>query len=325
MKYMDMHCDTLMVLAGPDAPGDLYENQFSVDIRRMKNGSCAAQFFAVFMLPEKSPRWEKLGHIGDEAYIQLLYQTLFNNIEKYGDSIGFAKNLEDLKKNEAAGKVSAFLTLEDGRAVNGQMENLERYYQMGFRLISLTWNYANCFGAPNSADPIVMNTGLTDFGKEAVVRMNELGMVVDVSHLSDGGFWDVCKLSQKPFVASHSNCRAISPHRRNLTDEMIRALGEKGGVAGINFGPDFLNPDPSNRESTVKQMSQHIQRMRNLGGIDCVGLGSDFDGIRGNLQVSGSDKMGLVFDQLHWDGFTDDEIEKVAYKNVQRVIGEVMK
>lgn len=325
MKYIDMHCDTLMKFASKDAQGDLYTNDVSVDFKRMKEGNALAQFFAVFMLPAASPRLKKLEPITDDQYIELLHKILFENLEKYSDIAAFASNLEMMKQNEAAGKVSAFLTIEDGRAVQSDMAKLEHYYEMGFRLISLTWNHENCFGAPNSDDPAIMNKGLTDFGKEAVVRMNELGMLVDVSHLSDGGFWDVAKLSTKPFVASHSNCRALSPHRRNLTDEMVRALAEKGGVAGINYGPEFLNADITRKESTVKLMSAHIQRMKQLGGIDCIALGSDFDGIHGELQVSGSDKVGLLFDQLHWDGFTDDEIEKIAWKNAARVIGDSMR
>lgn len=325
MKYIDMHCDTLMKMVGEGVKGDLYQNDFSVDFKRMATGDALAQFFAVFMLPQGSPRLTALGNISDDDYISLLHKTLFDNLAKHGDHAAFASNYDMLMANQAEGKVSAFLTIEDGRAVQGDMSKLEKYYDMGFRLISLTWNHHNCFGAPNSYEAEVMNTGLTDFGKQAVVRMNELGMIIDVSHLSDGGFWDVVKLTKKPFVASHSNCRALSPHKRNLTDDMIKAIGQNGGAIGINFGPEFLNGDLTRVESTVELMSAHIKHMKNLAGIDVVALGSDFDGINGELQVSGSDKMGLLFDRLHWDGFTDDEIEKIAYKNALRVIKESMK
>lgn len=325
MKYIDMHCDTLMKLASKDASPELYSNSFSVDFKRMAIGEAKAQFFAVFMLPQGSPRLAALDNISDDDYIDLLHKILFDNLEKYSQHAAFASNIDMLKANDAAGKVSAFLTIEDGRAVQGDMAKLEKYYGMGFRLISLTWNNENCFGSPNSYDPEVMNRGLSDFGKEAVVRMNELGMLIDVSHLSDGGFWDVVKLTKKPFVASHSNCRAISAHKRNLTDDMIKAIGQNGGAIGINFGPEFLNEDLTRVESTVQLMSKHISRMKDIGGIDCIALGSDFDGIHGELQVSASDKMGLIFDRLHWDGFTDAEIEKISHKNIERVIADSMR
>lgn len=325
MKYIDMHCDTLMKLADASVKGDLYQNDFSVDFKRMAMGDAKAQFFAVFMLPEASPRLKTLNNISDDDYIDLLHKILFENLEKYKDHAAFASNYDMLQANDKAGKVSAFLTIEDGRAVQGDMAKLEKFYNMGFRLISLTWNHHNCFGAPNSYEPEVMNTGLTDFGKEAVVRMNELGMLIDVSHLSDGGFWDVVNLTKKPFVASHSNCRALSPHKRNLTDDMIKAVGKNGGIIGTNFGPEFLNKDLERVESTVELMSAHMKHIKNLAGIDACALGSDFDGIHGELQVSASDKMGVLFDRLHWDGFTDGEIEKIAHLNAERVIKESMK
>lgn len=221
--------------------------------------------------------------------------------------------------------MSAFLTIEDGRSVNGFMDNLQRYYDMGVRLISLTWNFKNCFGFPNSKDPKIMAEGLTDFGKDAVVRMQELGMLVDVSHLSDGGFMDVAKLAKVPFIASHSNCRTLSPQQRNLTDEMIKILADKGSVAGINFGPEFLNADVTCKNSTNELIVKHIKHFIHIGGTDCVGLGSDFDGIGGNLEVGSSDKVPMIWDLLHKKGISDDVIEKIAWKNHFRVIKEAMK
>jgi membrane dipeptidase len=169
-----------------------------------------------------------------------------------------------------------------------------------------------------------MARGLKPFGKDAVRRMNELGMVVDVSHLSDGGFYDVAALSQKPFVASHSNCRALCPHPRNLTDDMIRILADKGGIAGLNFGPQFLNADPARTESTVERISAHARHFINIGGSECVALGSDFDGITGNLEVGTVEKMPLLFDQFSRDGLSDAVIEKIAWKNALRTLKDIL-
>lgn len=319
MKYIDMHCDTLMA-AFRDPNFDLFQNDRMVDFTKMRQGGALAQFFAMFLIPPG--RGEPFD---DDDYINCLHGALMRNIEAHSDLIGFATNAEELLANEQAGKLSAFLTIEDGRSVNGSMEKLQHYYDMGVRLISLTWNFKNCFGSPNSPDPVTMAEGLTEFGKEAVVHMNELGMLVDVSHLSDGGFMDVAQIAKKPFVASHSNCRALSPHQRNLTDEMIRILADKGGVSGINFGPSFLNADTNCQDSTKELIVEHIKHFINVGGEDCVALGSDFDGVGGNLEIGSSDRVPLIWELLHQEGFSDDLIEKIAWKNTFRVIAEAMK
>ena len=324
MNYIDLHCDTLMeaFLAGKTDLGRLEKT--SVDLERLKKGNCAAQFFAIFLPSMKFK--EKLGDKipDDETYIKALHGILMNTIDRYPEDIAFAGNATQLAENQRAGKVSAFLTIEDGRSVNGDMANLERYYGMGVRLISLLWNHANCFGYPNSTDPEIMGRGLTDFGKDAVVRMNELGMLVDVSHLSDGGFWDVAEISRKPFVASHSNCRALGVHQRNLTDEMIRALADKGGVAGINFASQFLTKDVSCDLSRIEDLVAHACHLKNKGGIECVALGTDFDGISCRLEVTGPDQMYRLFDAMKKAGFTEGELEKFAYQNARRVIADVL-
>lgn len=324
MKFIDMHCDTLMMayLKGLE---DIYEMPGMLDIKRMKSGNQLAQFFAVFMAPPGMEKYLGLENpIDDDEYIEKSLKIFKASMAKNSSSITPAYNADDILENEKMGKMSGLLTFEDGRPVQGKMENLKKYYDLGIRLITLTWNNDNCFGYPNSKDPEIMMRGLKDFGKEAINYMNELGILIDVSHLSDGGFQDVAALSKKPFVASHSNCRAVSPHQRNLTDEMIKILGEKGGLAGINFGPEFLNEDISCKDSTVQLMVRHIKHFVNIGGIECVGLGSDFDGVSGNMEVSGPDKMHLIFDSLSKDGYSDDQIEKIAYKNAIRILKEAL-
>jgi membrane dipeptidase len=168
-----------------------------------------------------------------------------------------------------------------------------------------------------------VNRGLKDFGIELVHAMNDLGMVIDVSHLSDGGFYDVVKYSKDPFIASHSNARAVCDHKRNLTDEMIKILSEKGGITGINFERSFLN---TNGKSTVEDMIRHIKHIYNIGGIDVISLGTDFDGInsKGNEIDNIGDIHKLSF-ELSKIGFNEDSIEKIFYKNAMRVIKDVMK
>ena len=326
MKFIDLHCDTLMHTVGREGNLSLLQNnQTSVDFERMKEGGSLAQFFAVF-LPTEEMFMENAGEvIEDDIYINTLVETLKKEIAGNIHMIGLAGSYDDIIQNEKDGRMSAILTIEDGRSVEGSLDKLRHYHDMGIRLISLTWNFENCFGYPNSDDKNIMTKGLKEFGREAVEYMNELGMIVDVSHLSDGGFFDVAKISKKPFVASHSNAREISPHKRNLTDQMIRILGEKGGVAGINFAPHFLQPDTNTDRSTVELMVRHLNHMRNVGGEDVVALGSDFDGIGGDLEVDSIEKMPMIFQALQKDGWSIGQIEKLAYKNSLRVIKESMK
>lgn len=324
MKYIDMHCDTLMeaFFAGKE---DIYEfPNAMVDLRRMAQGMCMAQFFAVFLPCNDIWEWYQKEPVSDDEYIEACENIFYASIKQYPAILAYAGNGRDIEDNHKKGLMSALLTMEDGRAVQGKISRLEEFYKHGFRLISLTWNDKNCFGSPNSRKAEIMKEGLTPFGKEAVVRMNELGMLVDVSHLSDGGFYDVSRVSKKPFVASHSNCREICNHPRNLTNDMLRILGERGGVAGVNFGPEFLDDTPGNEDSRIEQMACHLKHMIRYGGIECAAIGTDFDGIEGNLEISSPAFMDRLFEHLKKDGLSSEEIEKIAYKNVMRVLHEVL-
>lgn len=324
MKYIDMHCDTLM-MAWMKKYADIYDRpDMMVDIRRLLAGGCKAQFFAIF-LPSPGMK-ERMGlmQMDDDDYIEQLVRIYRNTLESCADAAAPAVTLTDILENDRAGKVSAVLTMEDGRSVDGRMEKLERYYDMGVRVIGLTWNQENCFGAPNSRDASVMAKGLTEFGKDAVLRMNELGMGIDVSHLSDGGFWDVARLTKKPFFATHSNCRSLNPHPRSMTDEMIRALADKGGVMGVNFCPAFLVQDVENKAATCDMLTAQLRHMIRVGGEDCAAVGTDFDGMNGDLEIASADRMPVLFDALERAGFTAVQIEKIAHRNIERVLKDVL-
>ncbi|MBQ8604665.1 MAG: dipeptidase [Oscillospiraceae bacterium] len=323
MKFIDMHCDTLMpFVRGTDY--NIYSNDKQVDFLKMKKGDAMAQFFAVFF-----PKMEMLAKQGiemnDDLYFKLLTEGFYRDVEKHNDIIAFAGNAADIEKNEKDGKMSAILTIEDGRFINGDMDKIKMVYDRGVRAISLTWNFENCFGWPNSKDKEIMGKGLKDFGIEAIQYMNDLGIIVDVSHLSDGGFYDVAKYSKKPFVATHSNARAVSPHQRNLTDDMIRLLGEKGGVTGLNFCPEFMDADITAKHTPISNIVKNAKHIVNVGGIDCLGLGTDFDGIGGTQEIADSSMIPLLWDALKKEGFHESEIEKISHGNVLRVIRESMK
>lgn len=326
MKYIDMHCDTLGVaLAQQKSTVTCLEGSM-VDIERLKKVGADAQFFAMFLPQRNMPEWYGLKEMPEpEVLLQKMYEVFFNTLKENEETMAFAQSYEGLQKNREMGKLSAFLTIENAYPVKGNMENLKKFHDMGVGLMTLTWNDPNCFGQNHSKDPQLMQTGLTDFGKEAVEYMNELGIIVDVSHLSDGGFYDVARITKKPFVASHSNCRALSPSTRNLTDDMIRVLAECGGVAGINFEPTFLNWNQEDTLSRVSRMADHVEHFIKVGGVESVGIGTDFDGIGGSFEISDCTKMNLFFEELHRRKLSDDVIEKIAFRNVEKVVRESMK
>lgn len=321
-SYIDLHCDSLLSTI-TYKKNDIYSVQEAMlDIKRLQEANVMAQFFAIFFPAKTDELMAELNT--DELYFGGLYHTFCNTLHKHSDVIHFAGNGKEVEENLRADKISAFLTLEDGRMLDGKVENIRKFYEKGVRLITLTWNFENCLGFPNSKDPEAMEKGLKPFGIETVKEMNRLGMLIDVSHLSDGGFWDVAKYSSKPFVASHSNSRTLCPHQRNLTDEMIHTLAEAGGIAGLNFAGHFLNKDLTDDHSRVECMVEHVKYMMNLGGEDFVAIGTDFDGIGGQLEIDEPTKMGLLFEALHKAGISERQLDKIASENALRVIKETL-
>ena len=247
------------------------------------------------------------------------------------DRISQVTNGEQIRANAAAGRVSALMTVEEGGVCKGSVKHLEELYDQGVRMMTLTWNIENELASPNhfTAEHYFDymqgdEGGLKPLGFEFVQRMQELGMLVDVSHLSDAGFWNVAGAVKGPFVASHSNARALCGCSRNLTDDMIRTLAEHGGVVGLNFGPEFLHPQKVGPRQTVERIAAHARHIINVGGIGCVGLGSDFDGIDGHMEIGRADQMPMLAEGLERLGFTLDEVEHIFYKNVLRVYDDVL-
>jgi membrane dipeptidase len=306
-----MHCDTILRLMGNDNLS-LRKNDFSVDVNKLKKGNYLAQFFALFVEL-------KNGEDPYETCMNML-NRFYKELEENKFDIAFADSFQDLKRNEQDNKVSAFLAIEEGGVLKGDLNNLRRFYELGVRLITLTWNFPNEIGYPNYKFKYA-GEGLTSFGLELIQEMNNLHMLIDVSHLSDAGFYDVAKISRQPFIASHSNTRSITGHSRNLTDDMIKLLAQSGGITGINFCSAFLG---TSREGRIDDMIEHIKHIRNVGGVDVIALGSDFDGIENAVEIKDSSEMNKLAFELTKSGFNDDEIEKIFYKNALRVIREVL-
>lgn len=324
MKVMDMHCDTIGAIYSKKKKGEsveLRKNALHVDVEKLQKGDYAAQCFAMFV-PYTVDR-------PLETCLEMI-DCFYEELEANKDVLALACNAKDLEKNLVDGNISAILTVEEGGVTLGNLAYLRLLYRLGVRMITLTWNYENGVGHPNFTmgehpDFHTPNTvdGLTPYGIAMVQEMNRLGMVIDVSHLSDAGFYDVLKYTTGPFVASHSNARAVCGHVRNMTDDMIKALAARGGVMGINYCADFLNEEAG--FSYVQDMVRHIKHIVSIGGIDCVALGSDFDGIASNLEMADASKLTMLSNALVDAGFIKEEIEKIFYKNFLRVFIEVTK
>lgn len=321
--FIDMHCDTLMKLAGRSIQGDLRScPDVAVDFKRLIESKAMIQFFAIFMLSERTFRKYDIPLMDDRTYICDRVAYLKKYVDQESDHIVLVDELSKLEQVGGTDKVGVLLTVEDGRYIENELARVEFLYGLGIRLVGLLWNEENSLGFPNSRDGAVNSKGLKPMGIETVREMNRLGMVVDTSHLNDAGFYDVAKYSTKPFVASHSNCRALADHPRNMTDDMLRVLADKGGVAGLNYMPEFLRVGSS--VSAVEDMVLHAKHMKQVAGIDSIALGSDLDGIHGDLEISACDGHGKLFEALSQAGFSDEEVEKIAFKNVRRLLKDVL-
>ncbi|MGC4018042.1 MAG: membrane dipeptidase [Muricomes sp.] len=339
MNLVDMHCDTISKLIKA-APGQtLAENNLDVNIEGLEKSGTLAQFFACFVnaasfedsndtVKELRAPGRKPGEVSqsawERAYLSVLEMAERTDREQ-NEKIKVACNYAGIMENKKRGVISAIKTVEEGGVISGQLSRLDDLYKSGIRLITLTWNHANCLGYPNSRDKAIMEKGLTEFGIQAVRRMNELGILVDTSHLSDGGFWDCIRTSTVPICASHSNARALCGHPRNLTDEMIRALGETGGAAGLNFFPPFLKEDG---KAVLDDIALHAVHMIRTGGEDVAAVGTDLDGFENEVReqwVGHVRDMGLVWETMKRHGITERQLDKIMQGNALRVIKEGMK
>jgi membrane dipeptidase len=310
----DGHCDTILEVMNHKRTLEKKSTFGHLDIPRMKEGGIDVQFFAVFIEDIYKP---------DRALkrtLQLI-DCFYREMEKNQDDILLVTNYNQIEEVNSAGKIAAILSIEGGEALEGDLGVLRILYKLGVRLLTLTWNQRN-----RIADGIGESrtgSGLTEFGLNVIDEMNDLGMIIDVSHLSETGFWDVVKRSKTPIVASHSNCYTLCPHPRNLKDDQIKALADKEGVIGITFVPNFLTQEK--RKTTVKDVVKHIDYLVEKVGVDYVGLGSDFDGT-GDLPLGleGVDKIPNLTEELIDRGYKEKEIEKILGGNFLRAFKDIV-
>lgn len=311
MKLIDLHCDTPdRLMANPGE--NLMCNRGHVDVEKLKKAKGAAQVFAIWgdMATLNGPPFPYFLKVCDR------FQGAMAQCEEHLEQ---ARSFADYATIKGKEKIAAFLSLEDGGFLEGKKENLLEAWDRGVRMITLTWNYPNELGYPNHGY-VHADKGLTRTGFEFLEIMEEKRILPDVSHLSDRGTWEVLKTFKGPVVASHSNARSVFDHWRNLTDGQLKALAETGGVAGLNFFGRFLD---GGDESRVDPMVAHVRHVKKVAGIEAVAIGSDFDGMDSmrKFEIEDVSQMDKLAAGLEKGGFKSDEMEKIFYKNAERVFG----
>jgi len=317
MKFIDLHCDTASLLL--ETKQKLKQNSLKVDIQKLQQGEAIAQFFAMYIdSKEVDSSYE---------YCVKMLDNFKNELLLNQDSISLCRNHNDLIMAQKENKIGAFLSIEEGEAIEGSLDKLRYFKEQGISLITLTWNYENALGYSNF-EWRDQTRGLKKRGFEVVEEMNHLDMLIDVSHLSDAGFQDLILNSKSPIIATHSNSRTMTNNPRNLSDTMLKQLADKGGITGINFFNNFLVDGELKEEleiSTIADMIRHIKHIRDVAGVDVIGLGSDFDGILNSVEIEDISQMSKLSDALYSSGFSSDEVEKIFYKNSMRIIKDVLK
>ena len=269
MKFpvFDLHCDTALKLLGDDlrSPKHLKQNNFHIDLVRAKKLDGYCQCFACFTTPDMK-EWM---NVAPEMVFQLELDVILAELERNKRQMSLVYSAEEVRRNQEKGKMSAILTIEGSAGFGFDPELLEDLYKVGFRISSLGWNEKNVLTGSH-----VTGGGLTDLGRAYVKEAQRLGMIIDVSHISDEGFWDIMKVTEKPIIATHSNSRAVCNHSRNLTDDMFRAIMETGGVAGFNQCAPFVGDKPN--LDTICDHILHFLELDHEGTH--IALGADLDG-----------------------------------------------
>jgi len=321
---VDTHCDTLQALFRDIFPSvtpsrveeglGKRSDKGHVDIPRLKEGGIDCQVFAIFV--SKIPNPPKPLHRALN-----LIDIFYRECEENKDEISHAKSYEEVLKTIESGKIAAVLSLEGGEAIGGDVSVLRILHRLGVRMMSLTWNHRNLLA--DGVKEQRTKSGLTNLGVKVVEEMERLGIVIDVSHLSESCFWDLVDITDSPIIASHSNCRTLCDHPRNLDDRQIAAIADKGGVIGMNFYPKFLRKEG---QATVSDVVDHMEHIIDLVGIDYVGLGSDFDGISSTpIGLEDASKVPNLTLELVSRGYSKEEIGKILGGNHLRVFSKVMR
>ena len=338
---IDLHCDTPMLFRDGNFDLGARNDHGEVDIPRMRVGGVTAVFFSVYTSASKNTELEAV-----QEALEII-DSVHQIVELHPDDLALAVSSNGIQAARDSGRIAILLGIEGGHMINSSLAVLRCLYSLGGRYLTLTHSKNTPWAGSSGSDH---DAGLTDFGREVVTEMNRMGMMVDISHVSDRTFWDVVETSQAPIIASHSSTRAIASHKRNMTDEMIRATADSGGVVHINYYNSFLdddyvqrnrqweseNPDTGRSEggnartkaklaaigrTSIEILLDHFERAVRVGGIDAVGMGSDFDGVEGELPEGVEDISMIpnIAAGLARRGFSTGDVEKILGTNSLRV------
>jgi membrane dipeptidase len=321
-SVIDAHCDTLLSvigangIAGTEGRLDFFKRneKSNIDLPKLLEGGVRCQFFALFIEDSEL-------HQAKKQAVRLLdeFDALCEGSQGRLFPLHTASELDRAVRGSS---VAGLLSIEGAEALEGNLDNLEYFYTRGVRAIGLTWNKRNPFGRGVRAEGA---DGLSPLGLELVEAMETLGMIVDASHLSDKAFDDLAAISKRPFIASHSNARKLTPHPRNLKDEQIRRIADGGGVVGAVCVPDFVTTDPPS--GCFEAFLDHIDHMVRVGGVDVVGIGSDFDGYtdKGSHVLADASEFPLLAQGLEKRGYGEVAVSKILSGNWERLIREILR
>lgn len=367
-NYLKVHYDAIIADTHNDFIWKVYDKGVNFGIRnpnsqsdlpRFKEGGVDVQVFAIW-IPMNMVRSSYNFAVGQISSLKKIESENSSDLE-------FAKSYADIIRITNDKKICGLMGIEGGTAIGNDLDNINTFYDLGVRYIGLTWNNSNLISS-SARDAVEKGKsgGLSEYGVQVIRRMNETGMIIDVSHLSEEGFWDVIDNSTSPVIASHSNCYSINPHFRNLTDEQILAIAKNGGYIGINFYDKFLDKNADKNRTmnayeqyaaelnalneeygddlikyneerdkflaehnisggtSIDKVIEHIDYIKNLAGIDYVGLGSDFDGgITPPNELYDASTYPLITKKLLEKGYSEEDVKKVLGGNFLRVFKKV--
>jgi membrane dipeptidase len=313
-RIIDGHCDSVRLFEQKKSSYDFRRKNTTghLDLPSLKAAGVMLQIFALYIEEEYKP-------IGSLKRALKLLDLLTQNLDRCSEEIKVVYGCPDLDTLAAGNRIGALISIEGGEALEGEPAVLRMLFKLGVRGLGLTWNQENrlATGVGNG----VGGKGLTSLGRKVIKEMNRLGMITDLAHINEKGFYDAITLSSRPVIVSHANSRALCDHPRNLSDEQLKTLAAAGGLIGLSFCPDFVDC----KKATVERLLDHFVHVAEVAGVDHLGFGSDFDGIEKVIPGLGEvTAVPALIDKLQLRGFNNEEIEKITAKNFLRVLNDIL-
>jgi membrane dipeptidase len=348
-----LYRDAIVIDTHNDMPSKMIDDGYDADVRhspgfdktqgetdypRLLESGVTGVFMSAYIDPEK---WTFRTSDQSWEQVRIYLDTIQAFVNRHPDRLLFATTAEQIRQAKREGKVAILIGVEGGHAIENSIDNLRELHRRGVRYMTLTWNNGNEWAGAAAGLNNTRSGGLTDRGREIVREMNRLGMLVDISHVSDSTFFDAVATSAYPVIASHSSARALNRHRRNLSDEQLRAVARNGGVVNVNFYSAFIDPAFLERSEALagndaairalprpalSVLLDHFEHIIRVAGIDHVGIGSDFDGVGGLLPQGMDDvtRLPLIAQGLLDRGYSETDVRKVLGGNMLRVMDQAI-